>query len=214
MTHVVRPFTNTSFEEALQKLKTAHSYLVTQAKQSIRDSNFEDSCWGTSIKRSSVRLNVGVVPTLIGKNEEKFGEVINIAATVERLIDAIGWFASQPIFTGYSILQCHPSTSDDAEGNDLVIIDRKGTIVIKCEVCDVASSNAGANGKESKDIRNLGCDEAVPNDGVARYICTALEFAHALTSPNRKWIAKPYRYQLIETGSRAGTCMLLIRNAE
>jgi hypothetical protein len=214
MPHVVEPFTNASFCYALQRLRAAHSYLVSRAKEAINAADFAESSWGTSVKRSPVRLNVGDVPPLIGKSEERLGEVINIAATVERLIDAIGWFAAQPQCEGYKILECHPSTSDEADGNDLVIIDPTGKIAIRCEVCDVASTNAGSNNKETKDIRNLGCDEAVPDDDVARYVCTASEFANALASPKRKWGSKPYRYELIETGTRAGTCMLLIKSAD
>lgn len=213
MPHVVEPFTNASFNHALQSLRSAHGYLVSRAQEAIDTSNFDVARWATSVKRSPVRLDVGDVPGLIGKPYEKLGEVINIAATVERLIDAIVWFAEQLDANGYSILECHPSTSDEADGNDLVIVDRTGTIAIRCEVCDVASSNAGSNSKETKDLRNLGCDEAVPHDGVARYVCTAPEFAIALANPKRRWGAKPYRYQLIETGSAAGTCMLLIRSA-
>jgi hypothetical protein len=214
MPHVVEPFTNATFDSALQRLRVAHSYLVSRAKQAVNTSDFDETRWGASVKRSPVRLNVGDVPPLIGKPEERLGEVINIAATVERLIDAIAWFAAQPHGECYSILECHPSTSDEADGNDLVIIDAQGKIVIRCEVCDVASSNASSNRKETKDIRNLGCNEAVPDDGIDRYVCTSPEFASALASPKRKWGSKPYRYRLIGTGSAAATCMLLIMSAD
>jgi hypothetical protein len=157
-----------------------------------------------------VTLNVGDVPPLIGKSAEGLGEVVNMAATLERLMDAIEWFAKQPATSGGSILECHPSTSDETNGNDLVIIDHNGKIIVRCEVCDVASTKASSNSKEKKDIKNLGCNELVPQDDVARYICTAPEFAKALTSRGRKWTAKPYRYELIELGTASGTCMLLI----
>jgi len=214
MPHVVEPFTNTSFDDALQRLRAAQRYLVSRAKATITASDFDQSCWGTSVKRSPVALNVGDFPPLIGKVDERLVEVINIAATVERLIDAIEWFSKQPKNEHCSIFECHPSTSDETNGNDLVIIDSNGQIVARCEVCDVASSNPGSNNKETKDIRNLGCDESVPQDGVERYICTAPEFANALASSKRKWDLKPYRYRLIETGSASGTCMLLIEPAD
>lgn len=214
MPHIIEPFTKATFEDALQRLRNAHRFLVSRAKAAIIATNFDDSCWGSSVKRSPVMLNEGDVPELIGKTEEKLGEVINIAATVERLIDAIEWFKAQPQNEGYSILECHPSTSDEIDGNDLVIIDRDCRIVIRCEVCDVASSNAGSNKKEKKDIQKLGCNELVPQDGITRYICTAPEFAGALTKPNRKWKSKPYRYQRIDTRSSSNTSMLLIRSAD
>ena len=214
MPYIIEPFTNVNFKDALLRLRKAHRFLVSRAKATIIGSDFDESRWGSSVKRSPVKLNEGDVPPLIGKTEEKFSEVINIAATVERLMDGIEWFAAQPQNKGYSILECHPSTSDDTRGNDLVIIDRDDRIVIRCEVCDVVSSNADSNRKEKKDIRNLGCNEFVPQDGVTRYICTSLEFAAALASPKRKWGSKPYRYELIETRGSSSTCMLLIQSAD
>ena len=213
MPHVVEPFKNTEFEDAIHHLRKAHQFLISRAQSTIIASDSDKLKWGCSVKRSIVKLNEGDVPKLIGKTEEKFGEVVNIVATVERLMDAIEWFAEQPQHKGYSILECHPSTSDDTSGNDLVIIDPNNRIAIRCEVCDVVSSNAGSNNKEKKDIRNLGCNELVPQDGVKRYICTSREFASALANSKRKWAVKPYRYELIETRGSSGTCMLLIQSA-
>jgi hypothetical protein len=213
MPHVVKQFKNTEFEDAIHLLRKAHQFLVSRAQATIIASDFDKSKWGCSVKRSIVKLHGGDNPKLIGKIEEKFVEVVNIIATVERLIDAIEWFAGQPQNKGYSILECHPSTSDDTGGNDLIIIDTANRISVRCEVCDVVSSNAGSNKKEEKDIRNLGCNELVPQDGVKRYICTSREFAMALTNSKRKWAVKPYRYKLIETGGSSETCMLLIQSA-
>jgi len=214
MPHVIEPFTNASFDDALSRLRSTHGFLVSRARATLAGSDIDDARWGSALKRSPVKLDQGNVPPLIGKPEEKLGEVINIAATVERLMDAITWFANQPENDGCSILECHPSTSDESNGNDLVIVDSQGRIVIRCEVCDVASSNAGSNNKEKKDIRNLGCNQAVPQDDIGRFICTAPEFARALTGRRRKWQTKPYRYELIETGFTSDTCMLRIHPAD
>lgn len=214
MPHVIKPFANVPFDDALERLKRAHRFLVSQARTTLLASGVDDAFWGIGLKRSPVRLDEGDIPSLIGKSEEKLGEVINIAATVERLMDSIQWFAAQPEYKRCSILECHPSTSDEANGNDVVIVDPDRGIVVRCEVCDVASSNAGSNNKEKKDINNLGCTQTVPQDGIARFICTAPEFAAALTSRGRKWQSKPYRYELIETGFASGTCMLRIHPAE
>lgn len=213
MPHVVEPLKNATFNDALKRLRAVQNYLVSRAKETIYSSDFESSNWGTSVKRAFVKLNVGEVPELIGKSEEKLGEIINIAATVERLIDAIYWFAMHLKGGGCLIQECHPSTSDEKDANDLVIVDPKGKIVIRCEVCDVASYNANSNNKEKKDISNLECEKTVPEDGVGRFICTAPEFADSLASSKRKWDSKPYRYELIRTGSIADTCMLLIKPA-
>ena len=93
----------------------------------------------------------------------------------------------------------------------MVISNQNGDVVIRCEVCDVVSNNAGANGKEKKDLLNLGCNEIVPNDGIKRYICTAPEFANALTSSKRKWKNSPYRYECIITNGPLSARMLLIQ---
>ena len=213
MPHVVEPFTNATFSDALDRLRSAHHFLVERAKTAIAAPHADDSRWGASVKRSPVVLRGDDRPELIGKTEERLGEVINIAATLERLVDAIEWFATQ-LEAGCSILECHPSTSDETNGNDLVIVDNAGHIVVRCEVCDVISQRAGSNGKEKKDIKNLGCSEFVPRDGVARYICTAPEFAAALTSFKGALRSRPYRYRRTDMATRSGTCMLLIEPAE
>ena len=212
MSHIIKPFKNAQFEDALLGLREAHRFLVSRAKDTITASDFDEFQWGCSVKRSRVMLGKGDVPPLIGKTEEKFTEVVNIVATVERLMDVIEWFAAQLQNKGHSILECHPSTSADVSGNDLVIIDRDGRIVIRCEICDVVSSNAGSNNKEKKDIRSLGCDEFVPQDGVSRYICTSPEFAAALANSKRKWGVKPYRYEPIEIIDSSSTQMLLLKS--
>lgn len=212
MPHVVGSLKNVSFDEALMRLRKVHQFIVSRAKSTVNKSEIDVRHWGTLMKRSTVNLTGVDAPELVGKSEEKLGEVINIAATIERLMDGIEWFASQPESQGCSILECHPSTSDEPSGNDLVIIAHDRRIVMRCEVCDVASSSAGSNGKEKKDIRNLGCEHSVPRDGVKRYICTAPEFGNALTSRKRKWRTKPYRYKAIQTGMN--TWMLLICPAD
>jgi hypothetical protein len=211
MAHIIEPFNNTSFINASQNLREAHRFLILRANATIQELNRNDFQWGILLKRATVELNVGEIPRLIGKEHEKLAEVINIAATVERLIDAIDWFANQEENLNCSIQNCHPSTSDNPGENDLVISNQNGDVVIRCEVCDVVSKNAGANGKEIKDLLNLGCNEIVPNDGIKRYICTAPEFANALTSLNRPWKTYPYRYECIITNGSSSARMLLIQ---
>ena len=96
MPHVVEPFTKRPYSDALSLLRSAHDYLVVRAREVIAGTEIQNSNWGASVKRTPVALNVGEVPQLIGKHEERLGEVINIAATLERLIDGIQWFASHP----------------------------------------------------------------------------------------------------------------------
>ena len=178
MPHVIEPFTNSSFEDAVADLRAANSFIVSRAKKALIAADISVGKWGISLKRTPVDLGGDSKPRLVGKQSERLSEVINIAATVERLIAAIEWF--------------------------------KGNVVVRCEVCDVASNSAGSNGKEKKDIRNLGCNVAVPEDNVRRYICTSPEFASALTSEKRKWATMPYRYEQTFVGDDADCRLLLI----
>jgi hypothetical protein len=210
MPHLIEPIRNKSFDDALTSLRTAHDFVVSCAAIEIKKTGLNVSLWGIDSKRTEVNLQGDAVPALIGKEKEKLGEVINIAATVERLIAAIEWFKNQ--YPSYSILECHPSTSDDEAGNDLVLVNKYGEIKVRCEVCDVASTRAGANSKEQKDLCSLGCAEEVPDDGIKRYICTSREFATALTSERRAWAAKPYRYEQFSANDAADSRLLLIQS--
>ena len=62
----------------------------------------------------------------------------------------------------------------------------------------------------SKDLASLHCTQGVPDDGVERYLCTSPEFAKLLTSKDRKWHEKPYRYELIELTDEAETRLLYL----
>ncbi|PKF63547.1 hypothetical protein CW745_01465 [Psychromonas sp. psych-6C06] len=72
------------------------------------------------MKRLSIDLTSLSNP-LITKGSEKFVELINIIATIERTLDTLKW--AQEHFPLLLVDQCHPSTSDDSEGNDIVLID-------------------------------------------------------------------------------------------
>jgi hypothetical protein len=134
--------------------------------------------WGSELKRLEVSLPVGKL--LVGKASEKFVEVINILATTERTISSLCWLEKE--HSRAFLRECHSSTSDDVEGNDIVLVSPEtGKVVVRCEVTDVTSNKPGQNGKEKKDIKNLGCEEYVPNDGATRYIATSHEFSNALT---------------------------------
>lgn len=210
MPHLIKPFANERFPDAIARLRSAHEHVVSQARRAIATSEGDATTWGISIKRHRVELDTQHESRLIGKSDEKLAEIMNISATVERLIAVIEWFASRFNDEGARILECHPSTSDEDDGNDLVIVNANGDVAARCEVCDVASSNAGSNGKERKDIRNLGCDQAVPDDDVARYVCTSPEFAQALVSARRKWDKKRYRYEMIQLNDVADSCLLRV----
>jgi hypothetical protein len=210
MPHLVNPLRNATYNAAIRELQLVHAFLVRRAGEEIASSAIPADRWGIGAKRLEVRLIGEGRTKYIGKPSERFGEVVNMTATIERMLALLQWCSRQPAYKGLRIRQCHPSTSDDAGGNDLVLVTREGVVKVRCEVCDVASSRASSNGKEGSDLSKLGCAHSVPEDGATRFICTAREFADALASSARKWHNYTYRYALIELGDELDTCLLRI----
>ena len=208
MPHVIEPLQNISCQAAVQSLQAAHLFIVDRVRAAIDIADIDIAHWGMETKRTIVDLTGEQRPVLIGKPNEKFSELLNITATVERLLAAIAWFSNQS--PGITIQVCHPSTSDDTADNDLVLADASGQVTVRCEVCDVVSRKVSTNGKEKKDLKNLGCSDAVPQDGTQRYICTSPEFADALKNPRRRWATKVYRYEQLQIGDAADSRLLLI----
>ncbi|MBY0232325.1 MAG: hypothetical protein K2W96_23860 [Gemmataceae bacterium] len=211
MPHLVNPLRDISYAEAIQKLEAAHAFLVLRAGEQIAASSIPAARWGIDAKRLDVDLDRASRPkALIGKVTERFGEIVNMTATIERMLALLRWLSRHKEFQRLQIIQCHPSTSDDEGGNDLVLATSELAVVVRCEVCDVASRKASSNGKEASDLLKLGCESVVPQDGVTRFICTAREFAEGLSSTGRHWWNYPYRYELIELGDDVDTCLLRI----
>jgi hypothetical protein len=201
MAHLIRSYSDMPYAALADRLSAAHGFLVSRADATLRELTSCQSRWGTLLKRTRVSLDAENSPEAITKSSERLVEVINMAATLERLLDRLAWFSSQPAFAGLTVLECHPSTSSSLAGNDLVLRTRPRRVSVRCEVTDVASSSAGQNGKERKDLASLGCLASVPAAGVDRFVCTSTEFAKALTSSIRKWQKCHYRYQVYEVGT-------------
>ncbi len=206
MAHVIETIQDLSPNAALKLLRVTHAFIAARATAAQGAINTDIDHWGMAAKRMSVDLRGG--PDLVGKPAEKFVELINILATTERTIEALEWLSKS--YAKLIVRECHSSTSDFEGGNDIVLTDSDGTLRVRCEVCDVVSSNPGQNGKEKKDLKNLGCSEMVPNDDVDRYIATSEEFAAALTGSKRKWSNMHYRYKSIATGLPQSTVMLAV----
>ena len=210
MAHLIETIYESSVEEAIDKLKQTHALIVERAIVAQKKIGTNGEAWGAELKRLEVSLPDGQL--LVGKASEKFVEVINILATTKRTISSLCWLAKQ--HPSASLRECHSSTSDDTEGNDIVLVSPEtGKVLVRCEVTDVTSKKPGQNGKEEKDIKNLGCEEYVPNDGATRYIATSHEFSSALTSEKRKWAAMHYRYIPHETKFADRTVLLEVVNA-
>ncbi len=208
MKHLVTTFGNVSLYEARRQLSAAHDYLVSACIKSLASIPVQGPLWGIHMKRLRVAFGEEDRPAIVRKDSERLGEVINMVATLERLIPVLAWFAEQPEFRELVVTECHPSTSSKKGSNDLMLQDAQGNVVVRCEVCDVASSSAAQNGKETSDLKNLGCADGVPADGIRRFICTSPEFASAIQSTRRKWQLKMHRYQPITLGDEGDTILI------
>lgn len=198
MAHLIRGLSGTTQPDALRQFERAHAFLVDRARDSLSQLSLRRERWGAFAKRASVDLSGPGRDPLVSKDSERIVEVINMTATLERLIDALRYFANLPDSRTWLVLECHPSTSSSEGGNDLVLGPFRDDIRIICEVTDVVSSTASQNQKERKDLASLGCREAVTTDGVRRFICTSREYGGALASPQRPWASMHYRYRVVE----------------
>ncbi len=209
MAHIIETITNTTPAVALAVLQEAHDFIAHRVVGAQAGLASDISHWGMATKRTLVELSGG--PALVGKNSERFVELINILATTERTIEALQWLTKH--YPHSQVRECHASTSDDSEGNDIVLTDTRGRILVRCEVCDVISKNPGQNGKEKSDLKNLGCAASLPEDGVDRYIATSPEFAAALSGKLRKWKQLHFAYEAVATDLPMGTVMLRVVRA-
>lgn len=207
MSHLIETIYDKTIPNAILLLMNTHSLIVKKAIEAQNNLGTDQICWGTKLKRLEISLPKGEF--LIGKSNEKFVEVINILATTERTISGLKFLDTK--YPDAILQECHASTSDNPDGSDIVLKDTEKNIIVRCEVTDVVSNKPSQNGKESKDLKNLGCGECVPNDLVTRYIVTSSEFANALVGPQRKWNTMHYRYDYHETGDYDGTVLLEIK---
>jgi hypothetical protein len=145
------------------EVQEARNYLATHGAEAIRRASGSQGGpdWGSSVKRARVILPEGPRPALISSEtrDHNLVEVVNQCATMERLIDALGWAQSEPGLNEYLVERCHPTTSSsrgDEEDHDLVLVAPDDSEVkAKFEISDVASEKDG-NGKEKKDLESLG----------------------------------------------------------
>lgn len=206
--HLVAPMKGSSLSEVRRSLEFAHDYLVECCGRAVASLPVDRKHWGLDMKRLQVVIPDTNRPSLVTKNQERFTEVVNMLATMERLQAALSWFEQHEEFAHLSVLACHPSTSSEPGSNDLVLGSSEGNCVVRCEVCDVVSSAAGQNGKERKDLASLGCAQGVPDDGVRRFLCTSSEFSQALQNSRRKWEKCNYRYREFRVGDPGNTVLM------
>ena len=211
MAHLIPEIRGVSLEDAIESVTQSHREIVASAREAVLELDQHESTWGIEAKRLLVKFPSDAEELGLGKEEERFAEVMNMAATIERLLDALRWFQNHRDYGSLRVRECHPTTSNDSSGNDIVLESADGIVKVRCEVCDVVSKLPK---KEAKDIKNLGCEDGVPSDGVSRYIATSPEFAQALASRARKWNQKPYRYKSICAGAGCDTKLLMLVSTE
>ena len=185
-----------------QELQEAHDFLVKCA-QAAQTSVSDATSWGIDTKRVSVALNVSQPPLKIGKPEERMGELVNMTATVERLLDALRWFETHNDFKQLTVVKCHPSTSSGE--NDLVLGTQQGQVSVLCEVSDVASDGDG-NGKANKDIASLYTAWEKHTEHARYFLCVSSEFAPVIE--RKKHLAANRRVALHKTGEKSGTVLI------
>lgn len=205
---LIRKLENMTIEDVRRDLREAHEFLATCCAEHMKTPREISSSWGTRLKRAPVSLSRGGRPSVIEKEKEQLSEIINMIATVERLLGALSWFRERQEFRDLRVRICHPTTSSAPGENDLVLDDPLGQVVVRCEACDVTSTSASQNGKEASTLTALGCDKGVPADGVRRFICTSREFSDAISSPRRQWIKRGYRYRPDACGDDSDTVLL------
>jgi hypothetical protein len=206
--HLVAPIHDTSLADCANRIERVREYLARAVATWLPD--LPNGLSGIELKRRSVLLSELPRPALIEKDSERFGELVNMLATLERLLGALTWFGAQTGLSAYTVGVCHPTTSTAPGLNDLVLVDQHGRTAVRCEVCDVVAFAAGQNSKEKKDLASLGCRDEVPMDGTRRFICTSEEFAAGLRSSRRRWKHKAHRYEVHAVGDSVRTHMLEI----
>lgn len=194
MPHLIEPLRNCTISEAITTLLEAHTFLVQRYSCAENTIPVDVPDWGIRMKRLRVNLDTETRPTIVGKMEERRGELVNILATLERLIAALKWFARHADFGKLRVWECHPSTSDAPDSNDIVLVDENGTVCVRCEVCDISTAGQDGNRNELGNIKRLGCKDGVPTDGARRFICTSSQLAQTIQGRRRPWNIKHYRY--------------------
>jgi hypothetical protein len=133
--NLINEIRNISMNELQEKLSSCYEYLKEATKQYMTNTSNCNNHLNSSIclfKRQKIQLspqlkndNSKVISRhdLIGKDKEGLIEMINMLATLERLIYAIQWFSEQPEHYFFKVQACHPTSSSSEKENDLMLTD-------------------------------------------------------------------------------------------
>lgn len=191
-----------TLERCRSSVQEAHDYLARKGIEAVESA--QDAAgtryWGAEVKRVRVLLPNDEWPTLVSPASEEHNlvEVMNQCATMERLLDVLGWAAGASSgLDGYLVERCHPTTSSsysDEDDHDLVLIGPDGTKA-KFEISDVSGARDG-NNKEKKDLISLGVLQEGSGQAMfpdewpegRLFLVVSEEFAEHLRRPGRAWL--------------------------
>jgi hypothetical protein len=176
MKHMIRPFgtrysdepkkVKWTIQKAQEHLSRAHKLLKRAGHAALKtaaNTSRPNEHWGTTVKRELVRATSDKLLMTQGIAAQNLVEVINMCATVERVLDTLEWARGNG-FSEYLVLCCHPTASSDHAArkkkqfdNDLVLVQRLGKRkqFARFEISDVSGEGDG-NDKERKDLASLG----------------------------------------------------------
>jgi hypothetical protein len=141
---------------AREHLESAHHFLARHGKTTLKEAAELDDAegWGARVKRKGVSCpSNDLVLVHHDKTQHNLAEVVNMCATVERLIDALTWAESE--FMGWVVAFCHPTQTSGTGENDLVLMNPENKKRARFEVSDVSGFTDG-NAKIIQDLVSLG----------------------------------------------------------
>lgn len=172
----------TNIVEAHSHLVKAHDFLTVNALPMMEKlaKVSSDQYWGTNIKRLPVEYpECGILLAKGPATKHNFAEVVNMCATVERLLDVLQW-AMASEFADYQVEICHPTTGshplrlkNGKFDNDLILV-KDGHQGARFEISDIAGDNDG-NHKEKRDLIGLGVLRKPPKGAASDFDILSIE---------------------------------------
>lgn len=207
--HLICPIRNLALSQATRELEHTRRYLLARLQLHGKDTAAMSSA--VELKRARVTLPADGKPRIVGKGEEKLSEVVNVLASLERMLVGLQWAVGQ--YPGATVRVCHPSTSHGKQECD-VILDLAPGQSLRAEVCDIVTPNATQNGKEERQLENLRCGDGefpLGHSGIRLMVWTSPEYAKGLTRTRRKMRdggGKPYKYVEVHRDVATDTVLL------
>lgn len=160
MSSLVGPLASTPIQKVFSELDAARQTLLTALNQH----RFGSAVSACALKR----IAVTITPSgLVSQSSHNYSEVVNQLATLERLVDALGWMIMNPKFSQSLVELCNPTSSSmvwplAGISNDLIVSDPQGGVHL-FEVSDTEGNN---NRKMKTDIERLFANKGLMLDRV------------------------------------------------